>query len=232
MKASFAVLLAACSLVFALPSVHPEPRSSSSTWKDWTKTNLPTIPVITPKPTKTTSVTTPTSTTTTTPPAQITCELGTAIGYQEGESITLNTQSGNGCNRWGWYETPTLAELQAGISGTLYVGAGGNNLADAINVGDWTAVASPTGGVTVTYTLDPGFFIDEAHIDLDCLPIDSCVLGQYTFNSGAIPNLPVYANPTPLQYPVCSGGSVAYLIIAGSINYVTTATTCPSPVAT
>jgi len=162
----------------------------------------------------------------------ITCELGTAIGWQESDSVTLDTQSGNGCNRWGWYETPTLAELQSGISGVLYVGAGGNNIVNAIAVGDWTAIASPTGGVTITYNLDPEYFIDEAHIDLDCLPIDSCAPGQYTFNSGALPNLPVYSNPTPLQYPTCSGGSQAYLIIHGSINYLTTATTCAPPVAT
>ncbi|KAK4451050.1 hypothetical protein QBC34DRAFT_402062 [Podospora aff. communis PSN243] len=161
-----------------------------------------------------------------------TCELGTAMGYQEGDSVTLNTQPGQGCNRWGWYETPTLAELQVGISGTLYVGAGGNNIDNAINVGDWTAVASPTGGVTFTYALDPGYFLDEVHIDLDCLPIDTCAPGQYTFNSGALPNVAVYINPTPLQYPTCSGGSQAYIILHGSVNYVTTNPTCAPPVAT
>ncbi|KAK3363981.1 hypothetical protein B0T25DRAFT_576423 [Lasiosphaeria hispida] len=154
------------------------------------------------------------------------------MGYEPGDSVQLNTQSGNGCNRWGWYETPTLAELQSSISGILYVGAGGNVIANAINVGTWTASASPIGGVTVTYNLSPGYFIDEAHIDLDCLPINTCAPGQYTFNSGALPNVPVYANPTPLQYPACSGGAQAYLIIHGSINYLTTATTCTEPVAT
>jgi hypothetical protein len=160
-----------------------------------------------------------------------TCELGTAFGYQASDSVTLNTQSGNGCNRWGWYETPTLAELQTGISGTLYVGAGGNNIANAVDVGDWTAFASPTGGVTVTYSLDPGYLLDEAHIDLDCLPIDTCAPGQYTFNAEALPNVPVYANPAPLPYPTCLEGSQAYLIIHGSVNYLTTAPTCAPPVA-
>ncbi|KAK0622382.1 hypothetical protein B0T14DRAFT_513794 [Immersiella caudata] len=165
------------------------------------------------------------------PPVR-TCELGTAMGYQESDSVTLNTQDGIGCNRWGWYQTPTLAELQAGISGILYVGAGGNNINNAINVGDWTAVASPTGGVTFTYSLDPGYFLDEVHIDLDCLPIDTCAPGQYTFNSGALPNVPIYVNPTSIQYPVCSGGSQAYFILHGSVNYITTAPTCAPPVAT
>jgi hypothetical protein len=122
--------------------------------------------------------------------------------------------------------------LQTGISGILYVGAGGNNIDNAINVGTWSAIASPTGGVTVTYDLDPGYFIDEAHVDLDCLPIDTCAPGQYTFNSGALPNLPLYVTPASIQYPTCSGGSQAYLIVHGSINYVTTGSTCSPPVAT
>jgi hypothetical protein len=67
---------------------------------------------------------------------------------------------------------------------------------------------------------------------LDCLPIDTCATGQYTFNSGALPNVPVYVNPTPLQYPTCSGGSQAYLILHASVNFVTTGTTCLPPVAT
>ena len=44
----------------------------------------------------------------------------------------LDTQSGQGCNRWGWYETPTLAELQSGISGQLYVGGGGNDISKVV----------------------------------------------------------------------------------------------------
>jgi hypothetical protein len=156
------------------------------------------------------------------------------MGYQESDSVTLDTQSPGSCNRWGWYETPTLAELQqqGGISGILYVGAGGNNITAATNVGTWTATADQLGGITVTYTLSPGYFIDEAHIDVDCLPIDTCAPGQYTFNSGALPNLSVYANPTTIQYPACGAGSQAYIIIHGSINNVATGTSCPPPRAT
>jgi hypothetical protein len=176
-----------------------------------------------------------TTTTTSTPPVA-TCLLGTAYGYQPpvndvDQSITINTQSGDLCNHYGWYETPSLAELQAGISGLIYVGAGGNAINNAINVGDWTAVSSPTGGVTVTYSLDPGYFLMDVAIDLDCLPIDSCAPAQFTYNALSLPNVPVFVNPTPLQYPTCSGGSAAYLIIFARINYLTTATTCPPPVA-
>jgi hypothetical protein len=108
----------------------------------------------------------------------------------------------------------------------------GNDISKAIDVGEWTAIASPTGGVTVTYSLDPGFFVTEVHVDLECLPIDTCAPGQYTFNSGALPNVPVFSNPTPIPYPTCSGGSVAYLILHAAITQTTTATECPPPKAT
>ncbi|KLU91851.1 hypothetical protein MAPG_10800 [Magnaporthiopsis poae ATCC 64411] len=43
--------------------------------------------------------------------------------------------------------------------------------------------------------------------------------------------VPVYANPTPIQYPVCSGGSQAYLIIHGAV-LVTQTGACGAVVAT
>jgi hypothetical protein len=196
-----------------------------------TTTDVPTTTTTTTDVPTTTTTDVPTTTTVVEPPVR-TCELGTAFGYQGSDSVTLNTQDGNGCNRWGWFSTPTLAELQTSIGGVLYVGAGGNNIANAVDVGTWTASANPTGGVTVTYSLSSGYFLDEVHIDLDCLPIDTCAPGQYTFNAGALPNVPVYANPTPLQYPACPAGSVAYLILHASVNYLTTAPTCAPPVAT
>jgi hypothetical protein len=114
----------------------------------------------------------------------------------------------------------------------LYVGAGGNEISRAFNVGTWTAIASPTGGVTVTYVLDTPYTLAEVHINLVCLPLATCAPGQYTYNSGALPNVPVYANPTPIQYPTCSGGSQAALIIHAAVNTVTVASTCPPPRAT
>jgi hypothetical protein len=145
------------------------------------------------------------------------------------KSYTLNTQSGQGCNRWGWYETPSLAELQGGISGPLYVGAGGNDISKAVDVGIWVATANALGRVTVTYLLNPPYALAEVHVDLDCLPIDKCAPGQYTYNAGAIPNLPTWSNPTPLVYPSCSGGSKAALIVHAAVNILTVTTTCPAP---
>ena len=64
--------------------------------------------------TSTTKVSTATATTTTTagpPPDEF-----EVFGYQSGDSVALNTQSGQVCDIYGFYETPTLAELQSGIS--------------------------------------------------------------------------------------------------------------------
>jgi hypothetical protein len=145
------------------------------------------------------------------------------------KSFTLNTQSGAGCNRWGWYETPTLAELQGGISGPLYVGAGGNDITKAVEVGIWVATANALGRVTVTYLLNPPYALAEVHVNLVCLPLTRCAPGQYTYNAGAIPNLPTWSNPSPLLYPTCSGGSRAALVIHASVNVLTVTDTCPAP---
>jgi len=179
-----------------------------------------------------------TSTSTSPPPSLKTCGFGAAFGYQNPvagikKSFTLDTQSGQGCNRWGWYETPTVAELQGGISGPLYVGAGGNDITKAIDVGIWVATANALGRVTVTYLLNPPYVLAEVHVDLDCLPIDICGPDQYTYNAGSIPNLPTWSNPTPLVYPTCTGGSKAALIVHAAVNtLIVTSGACPPPKAT
>ncbi|KAK3332678.1 hypothetical protein B0T19DRAFT_381272 [Cercophora scortea] len=170
------------------------------------------------------------------PPSLKTCGFGTAFGYENpvggvAKSTTLNTQSGTGCNRWGWYETPTLSELQGGISGPLYVGAGGNDITKAVDVGIWVATANSLGRVTVTYLLNPPYALGEVHVDLVCLPLAKCAPGQYTYNAGAIPNLPTWSNPTPLAYPTCTGGSKAALIVHAAVNILTVTATCPPPTA-
>lgn len=209
--------------------------STSTSAAETTTSTTSTTSTSTTETTTSTTSTSTSSTTTSATPTPTVCSFGTAFGYRNRQdSITLDTQSGRGCNRWGWYTTPTLAQLRTGISGRLLVGAGGNNVDAATDVGSWTAVAGPTGGVTVTYTLTPPYTLGEAHIDLDCLPIDTCAPGQYTFNSGSLTAVGVstYANPTPIPYPVCSGGSQAYLTIHGAVLVVETDGTCGPVVAT
>jgi hypothetical protein len=144
------------------------------------------------------------------------------------KAFTLNTQSGQGCNRWGWYETPTLAELQGGISGPLYVGAGGNDISKAIDVGIWVATASASGKVTVTYLLNPPYALAEVHVDLACLPIDKCAPGQYTFGASGLNDAATYSTD-PLTYPACSGGSKAALIVHAAVDKLTVGA-CSAPI--
>ena len=184
--------------------------------------------------TSTSTLTVTVTSTTSPPPSLKTCGFGTAFGYENPvagvqKSIPLKTQSGSGCNRWGWHETPTVAELQGGISGPLYVGAGGNDVSQAIDAGIWVATANAQGRVTVTYLLNPPYTLAAVHVQLACLPINDCNQDQYTYNAGAIPNLPTWSNPTPLVYPTCSGGSRAYLIISASLNVLTVTKACPPP---
>ncbi|KAK0648434.1 hypothetical protein B0T16DRAFT_408191 [Cercophora newfieldiana] len=171
------------------------------------------------------------------PPPQRTCGLGTAFGYAANDFTTLNTQSGNGCNRWGWFFTPTLAELQAtgGVSGILYVGAGNNNINNAVNVGTFTATANAQGEVSVSYALTGSYVMTVTHVDLDCLPItDFCAPGQYTFNSGTLsPAVSTYSTPSgePGLYPSCSGGSQAYIIVHASVSYTAPLeSSCQTPI--
>ncbi|KAK4215065.1 hypothetical protein QBC37DRAFT_313080 [Rhypophila decipiens] len=207
----------------------PPPPSSTSSSSSSTVTTTP--------PPSSTSAASSTSTTTTTttsaPPTLKTCSLGTAFGYQNpvggvSRSTTLNTLSGQGCNRWGWYESPTVAELQGGISGPLYVGAGGNDISKAIDVGIWVATANAQGKVTVTYLLNPPYALAEVHVNLVCKSaITKCAPGQYTYKAGSIPNLPTWSNPTPLTYPTCSGP--VGLIMHAAVNILSATDTCPAP---
>ncbi|KAK1828043.1 hypothetical protein QBC39DRAFT_265936, partial [Podospora conica] len=128
------------------------------------------------------------------------------------QSPTLQSSGGQGCNRWGWYTTPTLARLQSGITGQILTGAGNNNLNAATNVGTFTAKALGTG-VTVTYNLTGPYRLSEVHADQRCLPITTCAPGQYTFGASGLANVQTYSNTNALPFPTCSGGARPYLIV-------------------
>jgi len=167
------------------------------------------------------------------PPPTTSCGFGTAFGYQSLEkSVTLNTQSGKGCNRWGWYQTPTLTDLTTGIGGPLYVGAGQNVIDKAITVGTWTAKLDAAGKVSVTYATTAGssYRISQVHVDLDCLAIDKCAPGSYTFGKDDLADVTTMSFTTPpLTYPACSGGSKAYLTVHAAVNALTNSATCEPP---
>ncbi|RYP06121.1 hypothetical protein DL764_003343 [Monosporascus ibericus] len=186
-------------------------------------TSLPTLS--TAVPTLSTTPPTPTST-----PSS--CDYGTAFGYQDSsksftfQSITTRTQ---GCKRWGWYEQPCASDLASGISGSLLVGAGRNDISKATNVGTWTAKL--TGGlVTVTYSTTGSYLMTEVHVEVKCPPITKCAPGQYIYNSGSI-STNSYTTIPGITYPTCARGAKPVLIIHAAISQLST-TACPSPIAT
>jgi len=170
-------------------------------------------------------------------PCPSSCTCGTAFGYQHPDndlqkSFTLDTQPGKGCDRWGWFSTPTLAELQSaqGVSGPLYVGASGNDIGKAVSVGSWLAKADARGGVTLSYQLTPPYVLAGAHADLKCLPIDTCA--ECTYSSGPLANQGGWSNREAFVYPTCEGGAKVALVVHADVNTMTGSTTCPPPVNT
>ena len=165
-------------------------------------------------PACTTSTTTSTNssesstTTTSWTPTPTSCDYGTAFGYQDqSHSYTLDSQCllPQGCNRWGWYETPTAAELQAGISGMLYIGAGRNDLSKAVSVGSWSTIKVGRL-VSVTYTVAPPYSLSEVHVDLDYLPMDKCAPGSYTFSRAfSSPGVAAYTTTPGIPFSCVPG---------------------------
>jgi hypothetical protein len=132
------------------------------------------------------------------------------------------------CNRWGWYiKLPTTAQLTAGISGPLYVGAGQNDISKAVQVGTWSAILT-SSGVSVTYTLYTGYTLAEVHVDLVC-SITTCAPGQYTYGNTNAAALGSTFTVSGLTLPSCRP---FYLIIHAIIDTTTTSTSCPAPLAT
>ncbi|RYP21721.1 hypothetical protein DL765_002077 [Monosporascus sp. GIB2] len=171
------------------------------------------------------------STYTPTPPIPSNCGYGTAFGYQDSKksftfrSITTKTK---GCNRWGWYQQPSASNLVSGISGSLLVGAGGNDISKATNVGTWTAKLKG-GLVTVTSSTTGSYLMTEVHVEVKCPPITECAPGQYVYNSGSI-STNSYTTTPGIKYPTCAGGAKPVLIIHAAISKRST-TTCSAPVA-
>ncbi|KAH7009080.1 uncharacterized protein B0I36DRAFT_356804 [Microdochium trichocladiopsis] len=192
-------------------------------------------------PCKTTSTSASISTSTSALPPTAThkiCSFGAAFGYERPtgstrKSFTLDTQPGEGCNRWGWYDTPTLAELQGGrsggIEGPLYVGAGGNDITKAVTVGSWAAKANWEGKVAIGWALAEGYNLAEANVYFDCLPLNQCTPGSYTRKSGTLTAKDTrYWAVTTLAYPKCPSGSQAALIVHAFVNIKTTDSKCPA----
>lgn len=82
-------------------------------------------------------------------------QCGTAYGYVDGKSTTFISL--NIGNNWGWVISGTLP-----ITGTLWMGAGGNDLTKGTNVGAFT-IAKVGSNVVITYTTNPPYQISVDH---------------------------------------------------------------------
>jgi hypothetical protein len=164
------------------------------------------------------------------------CPFGTAFGYNA-QSKALNTLSLNTCKRWGWYEDVPYASLP-GITGSLYVGAGLNDISKATQVGTWSASVSG-GTVAITYSLTSSYDVVEVHVDVRCSLPQTCAPGQYVYTNTAFSNNPATTTYTTPGIPIpCSSGDV-YLIVHAKVNSAisipataTSTFTCSSPVNT
>jgi len=108
------------------------------------------------------------------------------------------------------------------------VGAGGNNISKAINVGTWSAVEK-AGKVTVTYNFASSYTATQVHVDLACLPISKCAPGQYTYgNTFTGSGVSTFTTPG-IPYPSCGPGGTAFLIIHAAVSQSTTSP-CGQPV--
>jgi hypothetical protein len=160
--------------------------------------------------------------------------LGTAFGYGNSpQSPTFDCQNPlpDSCGRWGWFLTPTTGQLSAGISGPLYVGAGQNDINQAIQVGTWSAKLS-NGEVSVTYTLFSGYTLSEVHVDLECTPIPTCDPDQYPFCDTNPADLGSPYTVSGLTLPNCWGwNQQIYLIIEAVIDVPANGGSCSPRVA-
>ncbi|CEJ57729.1 hypothetical protein PMG11_06413 [Penicillium brasilianum] len=164
----------------------------------------------------------------TTPPPPTTqwCGIGTAFGKAV-SSQTLNSlvPLPNTCKRWGWY-----TYTSSPVSGTLYVGAGGNDIGKAVDVGTWSATVSGQF-IDVTYTLkndSPSnvFQVTEVHVYASCTKPTTCAPGQYTYSRTGLTAQSYDTGPIDTK---CNGPWYIIVHAAVSQQFPSTAT-CPTPV--
>lgn len=120
------------------------------------------------------------------PPQYHWCDIGTVFGYKPdtpnfngkpvGPALAATT-----CKRWGWYfNVPsTTLTTGSGLTGTVIVGAGGNDVTKGTPVGAFSAKLSGTS-FTFSYSLDTGFDLSEVHVYASC-----SAPGSYTYPASA-----------------------------------------------
>jgi hypothetical protein len=119
-------------------------------------------------------------------------DCNTAYGYKDApNSICFFT---DGFSQWGWTnkigtETSTTFDLYAGAAGCV---TSADKLAGIVQVDHFGST------VTVTYTLNPGYFMTEVHVYVgkDKYPLigkkPTVAPGKYTYNAGSLDYLTTY----------------------------------------
>ncbi len=130
------------------------------------------------------------------------CPFGTAFGYNpkcpaDGVAHCDYYLQKRGCQRWGWWHEVSHDDVKTGYSSVLYANAGQNNLGKGQQVGSAT-LSAVSGGTQITYTMKPGYGMNEAHVWITCNPIPTwnpptekpnpnpCAPGQWAINSGCL----------------------------------------------
>jgi hypothetical protein len=137
----------------------------------------------------------------------------------------------NTCQRWGWYNVFTSQQISKGISGPLYVGAGGNDISKAVNVGSWFAQVHSDGKVYVYFSVAGGYSLSSVHVDIGCTPISSCNPGGYDYGNNNLTGGTTSFTTTGIAVPSCGNWSKNYIIIHADISSTHTGSySCGKPV--
>jgi len=171
------------------------------------------------------------------PPPDKYCADGTAFGYnpvcdKSGTDPPVDDPptcqyylNDRNCNRWGWYHKITSLPYES----ILYVGAAHNNVLTKGHKVGTAKVELCDGGTNycVTYTMDPGYHISAAHVEIQCSEIVKrqtgqggtggypCAPGQYNIKSSC----PIGTGETWTgKIAACPNGTPIWAIFHGAVT--------------
>jgi hypothetical protein len=171
------------------------------------------------------------------PPPGVVCEAGSAYGYGLGYADFNGDPVGpalsplpNSCKKWGFYFPLAPAAMAAGLTGTLHVGAGQNDVSKGQPVGTFTATLSGSN-LDVSYTLTSGFDLSEVHVYASCSKPDTCAPGRYTYPGSGTPVDLSGTTDTSFSKSIAIAGAPCdeyYIIFHAKVNTILPAgSTCP-----
>jgi hypothetical protein len=138
------------------------------------------------------------------PPPSQTCS-GTAYGYAPGQSNTFISLSIG--KNWGW-----VINGNTPISGTLYLGAGGNNITKATAVGTFSIVQSGSK-LAVTYKTFAPWYLSSTHFYYGTTYPSKIAPGQFGHTDSLQPGV------TTDSFAVTYDASKTTYIVHAAISY-------------